>query len=241
VCPAEAATRVTGLTAVRRELHQLADATRATSCARFFQTGPGQYAEGDRFLGISVPALRRIAKANRDLTLDAAIELLQSPWHEERHLALFLMVYAYARVDTDARQRLFDAYLAHTKHINNWDLVDCSAPHIVGAHIPAGRSARLTALARSTCIWERRIAILATQHYIRQHTFEPTLRIARILKKDTHPLIQKAVGWMLREVGDRDRLAELDFLDKHWRVMPRTAVRYAIEKFPLSLRRSYSA
>jgi 3-methyladenine DNA glycosylase AlkD len=241
VCPADGAASTTSLSALLRVLHQQADPARAATCAKFFQTAPGQYAEGDRFLGIAVPALRRTAKMHRGRTLDEILELLHSPWHEARHLALLMMVDSYARGDADRRQRLFNAYLANTRYINNWDLVDCSAPHIVGAHLPPNRIARLTALARSTLLWERRIAMIATQHYIRQDFFGPTLRIAGILKEDAHPLIQKAVGWMLREVGDRDRDAALALLKTHWRVMPRTAVRYAIEKFPASLRRTFAA
>jgi 3-methyladenine DNA glycosylase AlkD len=232
---------VRSLASVRRELREQASTGRAKLSAKYFQTAPGQYGEGDAFLGVPVPAIRRIAKAHKTLPLDATLDLLRSPWHEERQLALIMMVEAYSRADTETQQRLFDAYLAHTQYINNWDLVDCSSPHIVGAHTPPQRTARLTALARSSNVWERRIAMLATQHYIRHDIFGPTLRIARLLKCDQHLMIQKAVGWMLREVGDRDRDAELEFLNANWREMPRTAVRYAIEKFPTSLRRTFAA
>ena len=206
---------------------------------RFFKTAPGQYGHGDRFLGIRVPALRQLARAHRSLSVDDALTLLSSKWHEERSLALFLLVGHYKRADRSGRQRIYDAYLANTKHVNNWDLVDCSAEHIVGPHVDPNDAPILDQLAVSDDVWERRIAMLATFHWIKQKQFAPALRIAERLLHDDHDLIHKAVGWMLREIGKRDGKAERQFLNKHYRTMPRTMLRYAIEKFPDTERQRY--
>jgi 3-methyladenine DNA glycosylase AlkD len=220
-------------------LHALGDAEQARFATRYFRTGPGEYAEGDRFLGIRVPMLRQLIREYRGLPLERVGELLRSPWHEARLLACLLLADAYPRGDAAAREAIFRLYLAHTKQINNWDLVDTSAPHVVGAHLEARDRTVLERLARSDSVWERRIAILATQHFIRRGDFGTTLRVAEMLVDDRHDLIHKAVGWMLREVGDRDRAAEEAFLIRHHRTMPRTMLRYAIEKFPPDLRRAY--
>lgn len=205
----------------------------------YFRTGPGEYGEGDRFLGIRVPVLRKLVREYRGLPLDDAARLLRSPWHEARLFALLLLADAYPRGTAEAREAIYRLYLDSTRYINNWDLVDTSAPHIVGAHLEAGGRGVLDGLARSDSLWERRIAILATQHFIRRGDFGTTLRIAEALVDDGHDLIHKAVGWMLREVGNRDRAAEEGFLRRHHRTMPRTMLRYAIEKFPPALRQSY--
>jgi 3-methyladenine DNA glycosylase AlkD len=167
------------------------------------------------------------------------VGLLQSPWHEERLLALFILVRQYARADMRTRQRVHELYLRNTKSINNWDLVDSSAAQIVGAHLQTGDRRVLRRLARSKSVWERWIAMIATHHYIREGDFKDALAIAALLRRDEHDLIHKAVGWMLREIGKRDRNAEERFLRKHSRGMPRTMLRYAIEKFPQPLRRKY--
>ena len=206
---------------------------------RFFKTAPGQYGHGDRFLGIRVPALRELARTHRSLSVDDALTLLTSKWHEERTLALFLLVGHYRRADPAGKQRIFDAYLANTRHINNWDLVDCSAEHIIGRHVDPNDMAILHQLAGSDDVWERRIAMLATFHWIKQKQFAPAIRIAERLVHDDHDLIQKAVGWMLREIGKRNGTVERQFLDKHCSTMPRTMLRYAIEKFPDPERRRY--
>ena len=224
---------------VRRDLRKLADPQRAASHAWFFKTGPGEYGAGDRFLGVTVPQLRTLAREYRDMPLKYVVRLLQSPWHEERLLALFILVGQYVRADTRTRQAIHHTYLRNTRSINNWDLVDSSAAQIVGAHLEAGDRGVLRRLARSKSVWERRIAMIATYHYIRQKDFTDALAVAALLRRDEHDLIHKAVGWMLREIGKRDRVVEERFLRKHAGRMPRTMLRYAIEKFPPSLRRTY--
>jgi 3-methyladenine DNA glycosylase AlkD len=225
--------------AIAGELEALADPERARAAQRYFRTGPGEYGEGDRFLGVRVPQVRAVAKRHREAPLATMLGLLRSPWHEVRLLALILMVDAYRRGDDAAREALFDAYLANTGHVNGWDLVDVSAGPIVGAHLDGRGKRLLTRLAGSTSLWERRIAIIATSHEIRCGRFDETLRIATLLLDDPHDLIHKATGWMLREVGKRDRAVEERFLKQHLRRMPRTMLRYAIEKFPPALRARY--
>ncbi len=220
-------------------LQSMGDADDARFLQGYFRTGPGEYGEGDRFLGIRVPVLRTLARELRGTPVDTAAELLRSHWHEARLLALLLLVDAYARGDADTREGIYRLYLGSTRYINNWDLVDTSAPHIVGAHLADGDHEVLETLARSDSLWERRIAMLATQHFIRRGEFGTALRVAEMLVDDGHDLIHKAVGWMLREVGNRDRAAEETFLRRHHRTMPRTMLRYAIEKFPPDLRQAY--
>ena len=229
------------LRAIRAAIRAEANADDAGHLQRFFKTGPGEYAEGDRFLGVRVPSTRRIARAYRSLSLDDTLLLLRSKWHEERLLALLLLVDMHASAADAGRVAIYDAYLAHTRYIDNWDLVDSSAAQIVGPHVPPDAIEPLERLARSPNLWERRIAIIATFHWIRAGEFVPTLRIAEQLLADPHDLIHKAVGWMLREVGNRSRPAEEAFLRTHCRGMPRTMLRYAIEKFPEPLRKRYLA
>lgn len=229
------------LAAIRKEIRALGSPKRAKSSLRFFRTGPGEYGEGDKFLGLTVPEMRAIARQYRTLDHDAVVELLQSPWHEERLVALVLLVDAYQRGDKLQRDRIHRAYLANTNRINNWDLVDSSAGAIVGGHLTASEISLLDRLARSKDLWERRIAIVATFHFIKHNEFAPTLRIAEMLLGDSHDLIHKAVGWMLREVGKKDRNVLDAFLMKQYRVMPRTMLRYAIERHPESTRKRYLA
>ena len=224
---------------IRRRLGELGDAEDAAFLQRFFKTGPGEYGEGDVFIGIRVPVLRALSREFAALPLPGMTELLRSPVHEERLLALLLMVRAFSRGDAEGREAVFRAYLEHTRWINNWDLVDASAEHVVGAHLEGGGLGLLDRLARSESVWERRIAIIATFRFIRRGHFAPTLHVAEMLVGDPHDLIHKAVGWMLREVGKRDRAAEESFLRRHAATMPRTMLRYAIEKFPEPLRREY--
>ena len=226
---------------LRGELQALADPADALHLQRFFKTGPGEYGEGDRFLGIRVPTLRRLVRKYRTLPIPDAVELLRSPWHEERLLALLILVDAYRRAGESDRVRIFRAYLDHTAYINNWDLVDLSAEHIVGAHLGPAGTDRLEELARSDSLWDRRIAMLSTFHFIKKGQFAPTLRLAEILMHDRHDLIHKAVGWMLREVGKRSRDAEDAFLREHYRAMPRTTLRYAIEHYPEEVRKQFLA
>jgi len=229
------------LAALRAELHALGSPGRAIHSLRFFKTGPGEYGHGDKFLGLTVPEMRTLARKYRDLDDDDAVALLDSPWHEDRLVALILLVNAYGRADPPRRKRIHRAYLANTRHINNWDLVDASAGQIVGAHLDHADIALLKRLARSKDIWERRIAIVSTFAFIKRDQFRPTLTIAAMLIGDSHDLIHKAVGWMLREVGKRDRGALDGFLKKHYHEMPRTTLRYAIERHPESLRKRYLA
>ena len=220
-------------------MRSLADTRHAAALSRFFKTGPGEYAEGDRFLGIRVPELRRLSRAHRDATLPTITALLTSRWHEERLLALFLLVGRYARGTSAERASIVRLYLSHTRYVNNWDLVDSSAGQILGAHLEGRSRATLLRLARSPVLWERRMAVLATFPDIRRGEYDETQRIARLLLHDPHDLIHKAVGWMLREVGNRDRPVAEEFLRQHAAEMPRTMLRYAIERFPSRLRRRY--
>jgi 3-methyladenine DNA glycosylase AlkD len=213
---------------LRRRLRKLANRERATHSLRFFKTAPGQYGHGDQFLGLTVPEMRTLVREFRELPLDDVQPLLASPWHEERLVALLILVAQYRR----APAAVYRLYLANTDRINNWDLVDASAPHIVGAHLETRSRKPLFRLAKSTSLWERRIAIVATQHFIRHNDLDDTLAIARLLLNDEHDLIHKAAGWMLREAGKRDERALRAFLDEHAAAMPRTMLRYAIERLP---------
>lgn len=224
---------------IQKRLRKLASKEKAVILKRFFKTGPGQYGEGDAFLGVTVPVLRRVAKECRETPVNDAARLLRSSIHEERLLALFLLIAAYCKGDESVKRKIYTVYLKNIRYINNWDLVDLSAPNIVGNYL-AGKSRKpLYQLARSRQLWKRRIAILATFHFIRQNDFEDALALSAILVNDNHDLIQKAVGWMLREIGKRDLRAEEKFLLQHCKTMPRTMLRYAIERFPESVRKRY--
>ncbi len=220
-------------------LEAMGDPERARVSRSFFKTGPGQYGEGDLFVGLTVPQVRTLAKEVHPLPHAEVIRLLHSPLHEARLLALFLLIKAYDTGDEVARERIFTQYLQSTRYINNWDLVDCSAEHIVGAHLWARDRSLLDTLAASDLLWERRISILATFHFIKRGEFNETLRIAERLLGDREDLMHKAVGWMLREVGKRDLASEEAFLKEHCRGMPRTMLRYAIERFPEPVRQRY--
>ncbi len=222
---------------LERDLAALADSARAESLAWFFKTGPGQYGEGDHFLGIRVPLQRQVAMRYRALPIAEIERLLASPIHEHRFTALEILVDRYDRSPHDGRQQIFDFYLAHTSHINNWDLVDASAPYIVGEHLKTRTRAVLYDLARSQLLWERRIAIVSTLAFIKIGEIEDTFRLAAILLADKHDLMHKAVGWALRETGKVSRPSLLAFLEKHHAAIPRTALRYAIEHFPPAQRK----
>jgi 3-methyladenine DNA glycosylase AlkD len=224
---------------IHAALQSLADPGVALSSQRFFKTGPGEYGAGDRFLGIRVPQLRKQARECQEASLATISALLQSAWHEERLLALMLLVRQYQRGDTAMQARIAKLYLARRRRVNNWDLVDSSAHLILGPHLQLGDRRLLDRFARSRDLWERRIAMLSTLHFIRQRDHEDALRIARLLLNDREDLIHKAVGWMLREVGKRDPEVERAFLDAHAARMPRTMLRYAIEKFPARVRAKY--
>lgn len=228
-------------TAVKQALHQLADPVRATLSKSYFKTGPGQYGEGDKFLGVTVPHQRAIAKKFKLMPLDEVKTLLTSKIHEERLTALLLLVYQYENGTPEVRQDIYKFYLQHTTYINNWDLVDTSAPYIIGPWLEhqADRQSKLQKLASSKLIWERRIAVLATFYYIKAGQYRISLNLAEQLLQDPHDLMHKAVGWMLREIGKRDRAVLVKFLASHYKTMPRTMLRYAIEHFEASERQKY--
>lgn len=210
----------------------MADPKRAKALAWFFKTGKGEYGEGDRFIGITVPEQRRVALRHVELPLNEVARLLDSPIHEHRFTALEILVAKYARADEAARSRIFAFYLRHAGRANNWDLVDTSAPYIVGQHLKRRPRKQLDRLAASRNLWKRRIAIVATLALIRDGEIDDTFRIAKKLLRDRHDLIHKAVGWALREAGKVSRPALLKFLQAHYSAMPRTTLRYAIERFP---------
>jgi 3-methyladenine DNA glycosylase AlkD len=221
------------------DLRKYTDKKKAKLLQRFFKTGPGEYAEGDIFLGITVPMLRIFAARYQNLAFNETLQLLKSRIHEERLLSLLIFILKYRKADLSGKEKIYKAYLKHYRYINNWDLVDVSAKHIIGAFLNDKDRALLYKLAHSDFLWKRRIAILSTFHFIENNDFEDTLKIAEILMYDPHDLIHKAVGWMLREVGKRDIGLEESFLKRYCTVMPRTMLRYAIERFPASKRQAY--
>ena len=227
------------LTELRKELRELASAEIAAHSSRFFKTGPGEYGEGDVFMGVRVPKLRKLVGRCPTLPLQSVARLLASRIHEERLLALLLLVDWYNRGEAKTRNAIYRTYLENTRHINNWDLVDSSAHLIVGAHLQDRSRRPLYKLAKSKQLWERRISIMATYWFIKRGDYADTLQLADALLDDEHDLIHKAVGWMLREVGNRARPVEEDFLATRYRRMPRTMLRYAIEKFPQPNRKAY--
>ncbi|MGS2616828.1 DNA alkylation repair protein [Micromonospora sp. LZ34] len=225
---------------VRHELASLADPRRAEGVSRFLQMVPGGYGEGDRAIGVAVPEQRRVAgRYWRDLSLAETGMLLKSSVHEERLTSLFILVRKFAKGDEEERGRIFGIILANTNRINNWDLVDSSAPYIVGPWLIDKDRSVLDRLAGSSLVWDRRIAVMATFAFIKAGDFDWTFRLSERLLRDPHDLVHKAVGWMLREVGNRDRAAEEEFLARRYRVMPRVMLRYAIEKFEPQRRREY--
>jgi len=224
---------------LRAQLRAHANAEIAAHSRGFFKALPGGYGEGDHFLGIRVPVVRQVARGGRDLSLAQVLGFLRSRWHEERLLALVIMVERFKRADPAERRALHEAYLAHTEHVNNWDLVDISAPHLVGGWLVDRNRKLLRRLARSRSLWEQRIAIMATLAFIREKDFTDTFDIADLLLHHDHDLIHKAVGWMLREIGNRDRAAEENYLRPRYAGLPRTMLRYAIEKFPERRRQEY--
>jgi 3-methyladenine DNA glycosylase AlkD len=216
-------------TLVKRDLAKLADAERALGLAWFFKTGKGEYGEGDRFLGITVPQQRKVASSYRELPLDQVARLLKSPFHEHRSVALAILVLQFKRSQPEVRQQIFDFYLAHTDRINNWDLVDASAPYIVGQHLMTKSRELLYQLARSSKLWERRIAIVTTLAFVKAGQLDDAFGISEQLLGDKHDLIHKAAGWVLRETGKISRPRQLQFIARYYSQIPRTALRYAIE------------
>ena len=228
------------LSNIKNDLRSLGSKKKAEASAWFFKTGPGEYGEGDVFIGLTVPEQRRIAKKYRDLSLTDAVKLLRSKEHEFRLTALIIMVEKFRRGSEKEKKMIFDRYLKNTKWINNWDLVDSSAPYIVGGYLLGRPHDLLFKMARSSDLWQKRIAIISTFAFIMSGQPGTTLQIAEILINDEHDLIHKATGWMLREVGKRCGESEEEvFLKKYHKTMPRTMLRYAIERFPEQKRKGY--
>ena len=224
---------------IKSELSKLSDPCRARNSSRFFKTGKGQYGEGDLFIGITVPEQRKMAKKYVNLSLDDLQELLNSKIHEHRFIALVILISKYRKAEEPRKEEIFVFYLKNTKNVNNWDLVDLSAPRIVGNYLLDKKRSVLYKLAKSNSLWERRISILSTFAFIDNNDFEDALNISGLLLHDKHDLIHKAVGWALREIGKRDQNVEEQFIAKHHLHMPRTMLRYAIEKFDEKKRKKY--
>ncbi len=231
------------LETLKEELYSLKNPKRAESSKRFFKTGTGDYGEGDEFIGIDTKTMRSLSKKYQNLTLNEIEELIHSKIHEERQCALFILVEKYKNKKTgeEEKREIKDFYLKNRFQINNWDLVDLSAHYILGEWLFNHNKEKkiLYEMANSTNLWEKRISIITTYYFIRQNDFTDTLKISKILLNDKHDLIHKAVGWMLREVGNRKLQIEEEFLKKHYKKMPRTMLRYAIEKFEEEKRKKY--
>lgn len=227
--------------AVRHALAGVASPEKAAFLPRFFKTGPGEYAEGDVFLGVVVPEQRKLARRFKTLPLEHVSELVRGPVHEHRFTGFLILIAQYEKADASTRERFFAFCREHLAGLNNWDLVDLVAPALIGVHLAERPKLKpwLDELARSRVLWERRIAIISTFAFIRRGEFDDTLRIAERLLHDKHDLIHKAVGWMLRELGQRDLAREEAFLDRHAGEMPRTMLRYAIERFSPARRAHY--
>ncbi|MBU0708013.1 DNA alkylation repair protein [Patescibacteria group bacterium] len=230
---------MTLLKQVEKDLKKLANPQQVKILQRFFKTGPGEYGEGDIFLGIKVPVQRQVAKKYKVLSLADTIKLLQSKIHEHRMTALFILIFKYQEGDELGKKKIVDLYLKNTKYINNWDLVDVTAPKIIGDYLVDKPRNILYKLAKSKDLWEKRIAMISTYAFIRRNDFDDAMKIAKILLNEKHDLMHKVVGWMLREVGKRDQVVEENYLKKYYKTMPRTMLRYAIERFPESTRRQY--
>jgi 3-methyladenine DNA glycosylase AlkD len=233
------AASVNNLADLRRTFRSLGDSVRAQHSQKFFRTGPGEYGEGDLFLGITVPQIRKMVKLCGSLAQQEVLELLHSQFHEERLLALLVLVDRFKRGNDQQQKSIYNVYLKHKRCVNNWDLVDLSAPNIVGMYLLNAERSVLFKLVRSKRLWDRRIAVMATLAFIKQGQFDDTLHIAEWLLQDTEDLIHKAVGWMLREIGKKNLQVEEAFLQTHYRRMPRTMLRYAIEKFTEKRRQQY--
>lgn len=227
------------LSQLQTEMQALANPKKAKDYARYFKTGKGEYAEGDIFLGITVPFQKRLDAKYKELSLPEIQQLLDSRIHEYRSAALFILSWQFKKADEKQKEEIVKLYLANTSNINNWDLVDVSAPKILGEYLLDKDRKVLYKMASSSLLWDRRIAVLATFAFIAKNDFSDSLKLAELLLKDKHDLMHKAVGWMLREIGKRDQKAEEDFLKKHYRQMPRTMLRYSIEKFDEKKKKFY--
>lgn len=227
--------------ALKQELSKLANPSQAKLLQRFFKTGKGEYGEGDIFLGIKVPEQRKLAKKSLALPLDEIKELIYSKIHEERLIGFLILTYNYPKSTEEEKEKIFNFCIQHSKQMNNWDLVDLTAPRTIGEFLLSKSEEKpiLYTFAKSENLWQRRISILSTFAFIREKQFQDSLALAELLLKDKHDLIHKAVGWMLREIGKRDNQTLINFLDKHSKQMPRTMLRYAIEKLPEDKRKEY--
>jgi len=226
---------------IQKELKKLTNPEKAKFLLRYFKTGKGEYGEGDEFLGITVPEARKIAKKFKNLPFLEVKKLLESKIHEHRFVALEILVFKYRTASEKGKKKIVSFYLKNRKYVNNWDLVDTSAPYILGNWLLDKNPDILYKLAKSKSVWDRRIAVVSTLEFIRNKKFKDTLKIAEILLADEHDLIHKASGWMLREVGNKSRPILEGFLKKHLKKMPRTMLRYSIEKFPKEERELYLA
>jgi 3-methyladenine DNA glycosylase AlkD len=224
---------------LQNELRKMDNPQKAKLLAGYFKTGKGEYGEGDMFLGLTVPVSRKIATKFIDLSFPEIKKLLLSKFHEERLVALLILVHRFKKGSDEEKKTIYEFYLKNTKGINNWDLVDLSSHEIVGVYLLDKDKNMLIKLAKSKNIWEKRIAVISTFEFIRNNKFDTSLVLAKMLLHDKHDLLHKAVGWMLREIGKRDLETEIGFLDKHYKTMPRTMLRYSIEKFPKDLKQSY--
>ncbi len=224
---------------LKTDVKRISNPEKARIYLRFFKTGKGEYGEGDEFLGLTVPEQRQISRKYKNLSLKNIQELLSSKIHEHRLIALLILILQYKKSKEKTKKSLVDLYLSNTKNINNWDLVDLSAPNIMGDYFLKKDKSTIYRLANSNNLWEKRIAMLSTYTFIRNNEFTDALKIAEILLNDNHDLIHKAVGWMLREIGKRDQDIEEKFLNKYHKTMPRTMLRYAIEKFDSKKREIY--
>lgn len=224
---------------LKREVKALSDAKRAEVLKRFFKTGKGEYGEGDIFVGLTVPQSRQIARSYKNLPFSEIKKLLKSKVHEERLIALLILIQNFQKGDKKTKAKIYDFYLSSTRYVNNWDLVDLTASKIVGEYLLDKEKRELFKLAKSKNIWERRIAIIATFAFIKRGSLEPTFEIAKLLLEDQHDLMHKAVGWMLREAGKRDQIRLEEFLKLNYKKIPRTTLRYAIERFPEEKRKAF--
>lgn len=227
------------LNELKEKIELLADPERAIKSLRYFKTGKGEYGEGDVFIGITSPQLRALSKEYKTLALKDCLRLLTSNVHETRMLALFIMALRFKASDDTEQSQIYNQYLKHSRYVNNWDLVDCSAPHISGPYLLNRDKSILYTLVKSDLLWDRRIAMISCFSFIRDHQFQDALNLSELLLNDQEDLMHKAVGWMLREIGKRDKEIELAFLKQHATSMPRVMLRYAIEKFDKGERQYY--
>ena len=226
------------LTGLKKTVKKYSNQEAAIFLQRFFETGKGEYAEGDIFAGIKVPVSRKIAKQFKDLSLNDLSKIIKSKIHEERLIALFILVDKMEKADEKEKEKIYKFYLKNLKYVNNWDLVDLSAEKVIGDYLFDKKKELLFKLAKGN-LWERRISVMSTFNFIKKSDYSTTLKICKLLLNDKEDLIHKATGWMLREIGNRDLKREEGFLKLHYRNMPRTMLRYAIEKFPEKKRKSY--